>query len=418
MTASETIPVAIIGYGTAGVNAAIALRNEGFTGRIVAFSDTEISPYSPILTSYYVAGRKSYEGCFPWSDEALAELEVEIHTNSAIVDIDPQSHQLTNQAGEKFTYEKCLISVGAHPLTNGFPIQCAYRPLVLRSMDDAQRMKDAFARPGCKKVLISGASMIALKCLEAALAQGLETTLVGMNAHILDCSALPVAAKRFERALKAQGVKLRLGQTIAQVRTQSDADPSPLEVEFSSGEVECFDEIVVAHGVRSNLSFIAEGALKIDQALVVDEFMRTSDPDIYAAGDCAQALELISGKPQVLGIWKTAAIQGACAGAVIAAELAGCAPDAKKAYHGAIMTNTIAVNDALFISAGDVFGEQKRRVQVREDDTMTLVCVFEDGPEGERLVGFNLVSDVDEPGGVAYDTAAMLSLRIEEAHRR
>ena len=300
-------------------------------------------------------------------------------------------------------------------------------------MDDAQRMKEAFEDPSCRRVLVSGASMIALKCVEAALNRGLSVSLVGVNDHILDFSALPETARRFERGLAAQGVAMRFGQSIAAVRVLEGSErhavgaseggdagnaAGKLEVTFSGGDVERFDEIVVAHGVRSDLGFIEGGSIRIDKGIVVDGFMRASAPDVFAAGDAAQALELVSGEPRVLGIWKTAALQGACAGKAMATELAGGAPSAADAYQGALMTNTIAVNGTLFISAGAAQPEEGDRVDVRELDGMTVARIFRSGQDGdERLVGFNVASDVDEPGGAAYDTAAMLTLRIEEACR-
>lgn len=411
--------VAIIGWGTAGVNAAMALRSAGFTGTIRAFSDTSIPPYSPILTSYYVGGEKSYDECFPWSEAELADLDVEVVAGALVTQLDPEAHVIRTGAGEEYSYDKCLISVGARAMTFGFPKDCGYDPLVLRTMDDAARMKEAFARPDCKRVLVSGASMIALKSVEAALNCGLEVSLVGMNAHILDVSSQPETAERFQRGLAAQGLSMRFEQTIASVTPREGTDGHrELEVAFSGGDVETFDEIVVAHGVRSNLSFLPEGAVDIDRAIVVDDFMRTSASDVFAAGDCAQATELISGEKRILGIWKTAALQGQCAGRAMAAELAGEMPGEADAWHGAFMTNTIAVNGTLFISAGISQAGEGMRVELTEDDQMTVACIFEEQPDGsERLVGFNVASDVDEPGGVAYDTGAMLSLRIEEACR-
>ena len=147
--------------------------------------------------------------------------------------------------------------------------------------------------------------------------------------------------------------------------------------------------------------------------------MRTSASDVYAAGDAAQALDLVSSEKRVLGIWKTAALQGQCAGRAIAAELAGGEPEATDAYPGAIMTNTIAVNGTLFISAGASQAAEGQRVEVRETEDMTVACIYEPESDGnERLIGFNVASDTDEPGGAAYDTGAMLSLRIEEACRK
>lgn len=437
---------AIIGWGTAGVNAAIALRAAGYAGTIRAFSDTDILPYSPILTSYYAGGEKTYEECFPWSAEALAELNVEVVPNAHVAKLDPAAHRIVTAAGAEYAYDTCLVAVGARPSAVGFPQDCGYEPLVLRTMDDAARMKTAFGSPACKRVLVSGASMIALKSVEAALNCGLEVSLVGVNDHVLDFSALPVAAERFERGLAAKGVQMRFGQSIAGVRVLDgeDAEGGRLEVAFSGGDVECFDEIVVAHGVRSDLSLLDGSGIAVDRAIVVDDFMRTSVPGVFAAGDCAQATELITGEKRVLGIWKTAALQGQCAGRAMAAELAGGEPAAADAYRGAIMTNTIAVNGTLFISAGLVDPREIPgvAVEVQETDDMTVVRLYENGQDdvscegdicveagcgedgatklgpGARLVGFNVVADEDEPGGTAYDVGAMLSLRIEEACRR
>lgn len=441
--------VALIGYGTAGVNAAIALRAAGYDGVIRAYSDTDIPPYSPILTSYYVGGEKTYDECFPWSAEELAELDVEVVAGARVTELDPAAHRIVTAAGQEGSYDKCLVCVGARPTTVGFPAGCGYDPLVLRTMDDAVRMKAAFEDEGCRRVLVSGASMIALKCVEAALNRGLDVSMVGMNEHVLDFSALPAAAERFERGLADKGVTMRFGQTIAQVEVMGaaaadaaeagaaggdaaeagaataatdapDATDAPgrLRVTFSGGGVAFYDEIVVAHGVRSDFGFVKDGTIAIDHAILVDDFMRTSAPDVFAAGDAAQARELVSGEKRVLGIWKTAALQGQCAGRAIAAELAGRAPAASEAYPGAIMTNTIAVNGTLFISAGASQASAGQRVEVSETDDMTVACIYEPLPDGgERLVGFNVTSDVDEPGGTAYDTGAMLSLRIEEACR-
>ncbi|WP_165049840.1 MULTISPECIES: NAD(P)/FAD-dependent oxidoreductase [unclassified Adlercreutzia] len=452
------VRVAVIGYGTAGVNALIALRRAGYAGDVHVFSDATTLPYSPILTSYYAGGEKAYEECFPWSADELACLGAEVHLDCPVTALDPTAHLIRTPQGD-FTYEKCLIASGAHPSTAGFPATEGYEPLVLRTLDDACRLKRVLEGGACRRVLVSGASMVALKSLEACLRHDVTCTLVGMNPHVLDFNALPAAAERFERGLAAKGVELRLGQTIKSVEVASAEDtrdavandastanasscsvdtadangmntgaaaaaisgtaaPGKLTVTFSTGEADRFDEVIVAHGVRSNLGFLPQGALEADRALLVDEFMRTSDPDVYAAGDVAQALELVSGERRVVGIWKSAALQGACAGAAMAAELAGGAPEAADAYPGSIPTNTIAVLGTLFISAGSVEACEGRRVEVREDDDMTVVYVYEDADDGgERLVGFNVTCDEDVAGSRAYDTGAMLTLRIEAACR-
>ncbi len=409
--------VAIIGFGAAGVNAAIALRNAGFLGRILAFSDAGERPYSPILTSYYAAGRKSYDECFPWSQNDINDLNVEL-IPSSVDSLDIPTRTITTPSGT-YTFDKCLIATGASPSLEGFPVVAGYEPLVLRTMGDAERMRKALTDPSCKRILVAGSSMVALKTLEACLGLGKDTTLVGRSTHILRAVAAPEAAERIESNLRAQGATLRLGVTIESVSLTSgpNTNHGRMAVTFSDGSTDHFDEICVAYGMECNLDFLQPGALETDRALIVDEFMRTSNPDIYAAGDVAQALELISGQKRIVGIWKNATDQGACAGAAIAAELAGIAPDTP--FRGAIANNTIAVNDALFLSAGTIEITANRRVETREEDEMTVVYIFETTRDGsERLVGFNLACDHNEEGGVAYDTGAMLSLRIERDARR
>ena len=417
MALENQTAVAVIGYGTAGVNAVIALRNAGYAGPIRVFSDTGIAPYSPILTSYYAGGEKTYDECFPWSAEELSELGAEVLPDCPVRGLDVVGHMVRTPQGD-YPYSKCIIATGASPTCAGFPEvegDPDYRPLVLRSMDDAERLKRAIEDPACKRILVSGASMVALKTLEACLNRGLEATLVGMNPHVLDFNAFPEAAARFEKGLREQGVQLRLGQTIQRVERLADGG---LKVTFSNGDDDVFDEISVAHGMKSNLDFVEAGSLQMDRGLVVDEFMCTSDPDVYAAGDVAQATELVSGEKRIVGIWKNAVLQGACAGTAIAAELAGEKRPADCALAGSISTNTIAVNGTLFISAGSIEVTDGRTVEVRETDDMTVVYLFENLPDGDRrLVGFNLVCDHDEEGGVAYDTGAMLTLQIEAARR-
>lgn len=420
-TSQAQDPVAVIGFGTAGFNACVALRNARYEGTICVFSENGIPPYSPILTSYYAGGEKTYDDCFPWSDADIAGLGIELLHDSPAIELDIAGHTVRTAHGD-YPYSKCIIASGATPTSYGFPADCGYEPLMLRTMTDAKRLRAAITDPGCKHVLVSGASMVALKTLEACLKCGLQVTLVGMNPHVLDFNALPEAAIRFEKGLASKDVELRLGQTIKAVRLVEDAAHPlgrRLDVTFSTGDMASFDEIAVAHGMKCNLDFLAEDALEIDRALIVDEFMRTSNPDVYAAGDVAQAMELISGEKCVVGIWKNAAVQGAVAGKAIAAELAGSAPAPRDAFKGSIPTNTIAVDGTLFISAGTMEVTDRRHVEVREDDYMTVVYVYQEEADGsQRLVGFNLVCDSDEPGSLAYDTGAMLTLRIEKGCAR
>lgn len=434
MTDSAAKSVAILGFGTAGFNAVVALRSAGYEGEIRVFSDHDLMPYSPILTSYYAGGEKTWEECFPWSAAEIEDLNITWMKGCAVESLDVEGHVVCTAQGD-FPYTKCVIATGATPMPYGFPKDCGYEPIQLRTMADAERLREVLCAESCQHVLVSGASMVALKTVEAALRRGVKVTQVGMNPHVLDMTALPEAAERFERGLKANGVELKLGQVISSVTVvEGEGGRRKLAVTFSSGDTGEYDEICVAHGMKCNLDFLAEGALEMDRALLVDEFMRTSNADVYAAGDVVQALELISGQPRIVGIWKNAAVQGFVAGQAIAAELAGAEPEAKQAYKGSIATNTIAVMDTLFISGGTMELGEHRYTTIRENDDMIVVYVWDRSAADEaaarganaeavaaiepQLVGFNITADHDEEGGLAYDTGAMLTLRIEAAAKQ
>ena len=414
--AKET-SVAIIGFGAAGFNAAVALRTHGYAGNIRVFSTTNTLPYSPILTSYYAGGEKSYEECFPWSQAEVDELNLEILNNSPVTSLDVVGHMIHTEQGA-YPYNKCLIATGSIPTAVGFPKDCGYTPIMLRTMEDAERLKAAITNPGCKKMLVSGASMVSLKTLEACLNRELDMTLVGIMPHVLDMNALPEAAERVEKNLRAMGVELKLANSIKNVEVITD-DNHPLgrrlKVTFASGDVDEFDDIAVAHGMRNNLEFVQEGSIEMDRGLLVDGFMRTSDKDVYAAGDVVQATELISGQQRIVGIWKNAVKQGACAGKVIAAELAGIEVPSEYSLKGSFAMNTIGVRGILFISAGTIEITDKRYTEVEEKEDMTIIRIFERRDDGSnRLVGFNIACDHDEEGSDAYDIGAMLTMRIEQ----
>ena len=409
--------VAIIGFGAAGFNAAVALRTHGYTGNIRVFSSTDTLPYSPILTSYYAGGEKTREECFPWSQAEVDELDLEIMNNSPVTSLDTVEHMVHTENGA-YPYDKCVIASGSIPTAVGFPKDCGYDPIMLRTMEDAERLKQAITNSGCKKMLVSGASMVSLKTLEACLNRGLDMTLVGIMPHVLDMNALPEAAERVEKGLIAQGVELKLANSIKNVEVIID-ETHPLgrrlKVTFASGDVDEFDEIAVAHGMRNNLEFVQEGSIEMDRGLLVDGFMRTSDKDVYAAGDVVQARELISGEQRIVGIWKNAVKQGACAGKVIAAELAGKEVPSEYALNGSFAMNTIGIRGILFISAGTIDLSGDRYTEIEETEDTTLIRIFENREDGsKRLVGFNLSCDKDEEGSDAYDLGAMLTMRIEQ----
>ena len=297
----EEQTAAIIGYGGAGVNAAMAMRAAGYAGRILMLSNTKTPPYSPVLTSHLAGGTKTIERCYPWTNVELEELKLDVVQECTVTKLLPEQHMIETSQGS-FNYTKCLVASGASPVRSGFVRMEGYEPLVLRTLDDGKRLKEHLERPECKRVLVSGTSMVALKVLDACLHQGVSVTLLGRSEHILRRSALPEVAERFEQLMSDDGIDVLLNTKTIAAKIVTHENCEQVEVEFDNGAVQVFDDIVLAHGVTPNLGFVKDGVLERDKGLLVDKNMRTSDPDVFAAGDVAQALDLTTGTQNIVGL--------------------------------------------------------------------------------------------------------------------
>ena len=386
-------PIVIVGFGTAATSAVLALRAAGYEGPLTVATDGEPQPYSPVLTSYYAGGRIRREQCNAWADLDIPNLVDDLRAHVRASALDAEAHRVSFDDGRSIRYSKLLIATGAHPVTPSFPHTGSYSPHVLRTMADADRLKRALQAESCQNVLVAGSSMVALKVLEACLDRDIRTTLLGRSPHILRRSAHPAIAERFQQQLEQRGVTLRLRQTA--IRCESHGADDGCIVVFDKGDAEHFDEIVLALGVEPNLCFIPDGALETDQGIIVDQFMRTSAPDVFAAGDVAQALDLSTGKARIIGLWQNAVQQGRCAARAMAAEIAD-HPHAQP-FPGSIPSNVIHVRDILFASAGSLAEGEGRRIDLHEDDECASALVYERRGSAEHLVGFNMLA-VMAPG--------------------
>ena len=380
-------PVVVLGFGAAAMSAVLALRDSGYTGSIAIVTDAGPEPYSPVLTSYYAGGRISRRRCSAWADLDVSAAIDELHAHVRVRAIDAAAHEVETDDGQRFGYAKLLIATGAHPVAPGFPTMSGRDSLFLRTMEDADRLKQAIEREDCREVLVSGTSMVGLKVLEACLDQGVRATMLGRSPHILRAAAHASVAGRFECLLEQRGVTLRLEQTVEQA--DYDEARGAFEVAFSSGERSRFSEIVLAQGVEPNLGFLPEAAER-REGVAVDPFMRTSMPDVFAAGDCVRTVDLSTGERRIAGLWQCAVQQGRCAGRAMAAELAGRAP--ALAYPGFVPCNVIHVRDLLFASAGSVVEGVGRRVELRDEGACSYAFAWAEHAGEERLVGFNVLA--------------------------
>lgn len=415
--------VVILGFGPAAASAVEALRSQGCDANVDIITAGPDSCESPVLTSYNAAGivtREQGSIYAPVLDDANAR----IFSNEEIAFIDTEGQTVKAVSGREWSYSVCLIATGASPVLSGESPLFGCNPLTLRTFEDAECLSAVLAARPHADVLISGTSMVALKAAEACVRRDGRPTVLGRSPHILKGSAHPRAASRMETMLEEQGIELLLGETAEKACVLEDGS---VTVSFSHQEKpRVFDAVLVAHGMSPNVGFVENTNMHVDRGIVVDAFMRTSAPHVYAAGDVATAPCLLGGS-KVAGLWLAARQQGKVAGVNMAKELCGegraCISDASAfvggtEYHGFLPANTIKVGDALFAAAGMIpSAEDPFAIEEIEAENEYLLKSYLVQQDGRALLcGFNLVAKAGMAGLFGKLTDSIGRMQAEIAH--
>ncbi|PWB79705.1 MAG: pyridine nucleotide-disulfide oxidoreductase [Methylocystaceae bacterium] len=293
--------VVIVGGGAAGLAAAQTLRKEGYGGAIALVSADEAAPYDrPNLSKDYLAG-SAPEDWLPLRAGRFYEdnrIELELRSRAESIDVEGRSLRLDN--GARLGFDALLLATGAEPVRLTVPGADHPRVRYLRSLADSRAIIAAAA--AASRVVVVGASFIGLEVAASMRARGLEVHVVAPDAVPMQ-KTLGEEFGRFIRAThEAHGVVFHLGETVASIDDQ--------QVVLSGGGKISAELVVVGIGVRPALA-LAEGAgLAIDRGVLVDEYLETSAPGIFAAGDIARWPDRTTGERIRIEHWVTAQRQG------------------------------------------------------------------------------------------------------------
>ena len=309
MTRRETF--VIVGGGLAGATAAEALRAEGFGGRVVLIGDETERPYNrPPLSKDYLQGKSEKEKIYVHSERWYVDNDVELHLSCPASRIDVAAHQLTVQSGEQFDYDKLLLTTGSSPRHLKVPGSDLDGVLYLRRVADCEAIKVALVT--AKRVAIIGAGWIGLETAAAARAIGVEVTVVETAdlplAHVLG----PDTAEIFLNLHTRHGVTMEMSVEVAAI---TGMEQRVTGVRLTDGRQVDADTVVVGIGITPNIEIAEAAGLTVDDGIVVDEYLRSSDPDVFAAGDVANAWYPFLGRHLRLEHWSAALNQGPVAAA-------------------------------------------------------------------------------------------------------
>ena len=336
---------AIVGFGCAGFNAARAIRTEDPSGEIHVFEQTGAPPANPMLTTYYASEAINFNAVFPFGtlEEIRAKYDFVIHSEVKVAHVRAESRELVFENGSVESFDRILVATGARafvPPIEGYPSDHAF---LMRTTADAVRLKTYLDATPVRKAVVVGASMVGIKVAELLLNRGIETVIADFAEFLFPVAAFRDVAEELEERVRSRGIRFAWHKGVAGIGERC--------VRFSDGTELEADIVCLCIGTRANTELVAnkevvEGeGVRVNRGIVVDEHMRTSVFGVYAAGDCCEGKNLLTGETMIIGLWQNAGFQGDTAGH----NMAG----ANRVYRGTIPHNITHFMDIYFIGIGD-----------------------------------------------------------------
>lgn len=294
--------IVVIGAGAAGSFAAAELRRIGFEGRVTLLAREERLPYDkPNLSKDYLAGRAQEEWIPLRGAEDYARDEIKLRLGSVVEEIDVARSQVRLASGERIAFDKLILATGARPRQIEVPTEVPVH--YLRTWADADALRAAAGT--AREAVVIGASFIGLETAASLRELGLGVTVVGAEERPLE-RVLGREAGDFIRALhESHGVRFRLGRRPTEIRRDG--------VVLDDGSIAKCQLVVAGIGVEPDLTLAEKAGLAIDRGIVVDEYLRTSAPNVYAAGDAARYPDARSGASIRVEHWVAAGRMGQAA---------------------------------------------------------------------------------------------------------
>ncbi|MEO7260453.1 MAG: FAD-dependent oxidoreductase [Jatrophihabitantaceae bacterium] len=309
MSSSETF--VIIGASLAGAKTAQALRDQGFTGRVVLVGAESHLPYErPPLSKGYLAGSADREKVFVQPESWYAEQNVELRLNHTVSRIDRDARSVELADGTQVGYDKLLLATGASPRTLSVPGSDAEGVHLLRTLDDSDSLRALL--PTLSRLVVIGAGWIGLEVAAAARQAGVEVTVVE-NAELPLLRVLgPEVARVFADLHVQHGVDFRFNATLTDIRVSAGRASG---VTLGDGTVIEADAVLVAVGVTPNSQLAEDAGLSVDNGVLLDSSLCSSDWRIFAAGDVANAMNALYNKHIRVEHWANALNQPTTAAA-------------------------------------------------------------------------------------------------------
>lgn len=370
--------IVIIGAGPAGVSVVETLRAFDTRSAISMLSAEPYLPYSPpAMADHFLTG----SGAHLWRDEKWpGQMKVDYHSGVTVASVDPSAHRLHLANGESLAYDRLVVATGSRlyaPLP-GADMSGVYN---FKSLSAAEALVGKVKRGEAHTAIIVGAGFIGTEIALLLSDLGMQVTQYEMLGGVMPAALDERTAEFVLQALRQRGVDVHLNTAVAAFL----GDGRATGIQLKSGENQQADILIAATGVRPNLDFLAGSGIEHRWGVCVDDHLRTSVTDVYAAGDVVEAPDRLTGESYVHAIFPNAIEQGR----VVGLNLAGF--DVR--YEGAERMNSLKHLGVPVLAAGLKEGDE--RLSERVDGGWRTLYL-----KDNRLVGYQLVGDIRAAGAL------------------
>ncbi len=381
----------IVGASAAGIGAIEAIRKVDPVGSISIITEEYCADYSRPMISDLVSGKADVQKMKCRADSFWTENKVDTRLSKKAVSIDLAEKTVALEDGEKISYEKLLLATGGKPFVPKIEGQEKEGVFTFTSMAEAQRLAKKIDENQSKSAVVIGAGLIGISVTEALVKRGLKVTVVELQEKILSLLLDPKASEIVEDVIKKAGVNFATGKSVQKIVGKPDNENAVEGVVLTKGEYIPCDVVVVAIGVIPRTELVAGTAIKTNRGIIVDNFMQTNIPDVYASGDVAEAYDFILDQNRLLPLWPLAVLEGKVAGYNMAGK--------RTAYEGGTNMSSLKYFGIPIVSIGNA--------NPKPDDTTLEKLVKLDAEnnvykklvlKNNVIVGITLVNDIDRAG--------------------
>jgi 3-phenylpropionate/trans-cinnamate dioxygenase ferredoxin reductase subunit len=275
--------IVIIGGGQGAGQAAASLRQLGYEGTVTILGEEAFPPYQrPPLSKQYLSGEMPLERVYVRAQKFYTDKDIDLRTNTRVTALDVETKTVTTEAGEAISYDKLMIATGSRPRKlniGGSDLEGIHYLRTIADVDGiAKAMKTA------KNLVIVGGGYIGLEVASVAATSGLNVSVLEMEDRILQRVTTPEMSAYYDQLHSGRGVNIMTNTGVSGFEGSSDGCVEKVLCGDTSIEA---DLVIVGIGIIPNIELAADAGITCDNGIVVDDHCQTSNPDVYAIGDCS-----------------------------------------------------------------------------------------------------------------------------------